>query len=215
MRQIVEVLEQQQTLNETVASQVPLIVQQSVQEQPKKPKRRGFLGIFGKKEEAKPTATTTMLRSLNRNMIVEQQAQSRRMSEHADSLAARNAELNRQLQGLIIQIDEKVQSDLQQRESEIAAMRELSFMQIGGLTGFVLLLLVISYIIIHRNTNRIKRYKQETTDLIGQLQQAVAQNEALIASRKKAVHTITHELRTPLTAIIGYAGLMQKDCGTD
>lgn len=97
MRQIVEVLEQQQTLNETVASQVPLIVQKSVQEQPKKLKRRGFLGIFGKKEESQPTVTTTMLRSLNRNMIVEQQAQSRRLSEHADSLAIRNAELNRQL----------------------------------------------------------------------------------------------------------------------
>ena len=94
-------------------------------------------------------------------------------------------------------------------------MRERSFIQIGGLTGFVLLLLVISYIIIHRNANRIKLYKRETADLIKQLQQAVKKNEALIASRKKAVHTITHELRTPLTAIIGYAGLMQKDCNTD
>ena len=47
------------------------------------------------------------------------------------------------------------------------------------------------------------------------MQQAVEQNEALITSRKKAVHTITHELRTPLTAITGYARLMQKDCNTD
>jgi len=173
------------------------------------------LGIFGKKEEIKPTVTTTMLRSLNRNMIAEQQEQSRRLSEHADSLAARNAELNRQLQGLIRQIDRKVQADLQKREAEIAAMRERSFFQIGGLTGFVLLLLVISYIIIHRNAVRIKRYKQETTDLIGQLQKSVEQNEALIASRKKAVHTITHELRTPLTAIIGYIALMKKGNDAD
>ena len=173
------------------------------------------MGIFGKKEEIKPTVTTTMLRSLNRNMIAEQQEQSRRLSEHADSLAARNAELNRQLQGLIRQIDRKVQADLQKREAEIAAMRERSFFQIGGLTGFVLLLLVISYIIIHRNAVRIKRYKQETTDLIGQLQKSVEQNEALIASRKKAVHTITHELRTPLTAIIGYIALMKKGNDAD
>ena len=156
-----------------------------------------------------------MLRSLDRDMIAEQRAQSRRLSEHTDSLAARNAELNRLLQGLICQIDRKVQADLQKRETEIAAMREQSFIQIGGLTGFVLLLLIISYIIIHRNTNRIKRYKRETTNLIKQLQQVVEKNEALIASRKKAVHTITHELRTPLMAITGYAGLMQKDCNTD
>ncbi|NBH90822.1 hybrid sensor histidine kinase/response regulator, partial [Parabacteroides distasonis] len=215
IRGIVKLLDEQQALNEKIADQVPVIVQKSVQEQPKKPKRKGFLGIFGKKEEIKPTVTTTMLRSFNRNLLAEQQGQRRRLSEYADILAARNAELNRQLQGLIIQIDEKVRADLQKREAEIATMRERSFFQIGGLTGFVLLLLVISYIIIHRNANRIKRYKQETTDLIGQLQKSGEQNEILIASRKKAVHTITHELRTPLTAITGYAGLMQKDCNTD
>lgn len=104
---------------------------------------------------------------------------------------------------------------MHKREVEIAAMREQSFIQIGGLTGFVLLLLVISYIIIQRNANCIKRYKRETTDLIEQLHQSIEQNETLIASRKKAVHTITHELRTPLTAIIGYSGLMQKDCNVD
>ena len=210
MRKIVQVFEQQQVLNEKMERQVPVIVQKSVQEQPKKPKRKGFLGIFGKKENPEPTTTTTMLRSLNRNMIAEQRVQSRRLSEHADSLATRNTELNRQLQGLIRQMDKKVQSDLQKREAEITAMREQSFMQIDGLTAFVLLLLVISYIIIHRNTNRIKRYKRETADLIGRLQQSVEKNEALIASRKKAVHTITHELRTPLTAIIGYTALMEK-----
>ena len=215
MRRIVQMLDEQKSIKEMIARQVPEIVYKSTQEQPKKPKRKGFLGIFGKKEEAKPTVTTTMLHSLNRNMIAEQQAQSRRLSEHADSLAARNAELNRQLKSLIRQIDGKIQTDLQKREDEIATMREKSFIQIGGLTGFVVLLLIISYIIIHRNITRIKRYKRETADLIEQLRQSVEQNEALIASRKKAVHTITHELRTPLTAITGYAGLMRKDYNTD
>ena len=215
MRRIVLMLDEQKSIKERIARQVPEIVYKSTQEQPKKPKRKGFLGIFGKKEEAKPTVTTTMLHSLDRNMIAEQQAQSRRLSEHADSLAARNAELNRQLKSLIRQIDGKIQADLQEREDEIATMREKSFIQIGGLTGFVVLLLIISYIIIHRNITRIKRYKRETADLIEQLKQSVEQNEALIASRKKAVHTITHELRTPLTAITGYAGLMRKDYNTD
>lgn len=77
------------------------------------------------------------------------------MSEQADSLAARNAELNRQLQELICQIEEKVQTELQSRENEIVAMREKSFMQVGGLMGFVLLLLLISYIIIHRDAKAL------------------------------------------------------------
>ena len=211
MFQIVRLMDEQQAINRKIANQVPVIVQKSVQEQPKKPKRKGFLGIFGKKEDAKPTATTTMLHSLNKNVVSEQKAQSRRLSEQADNLAARNADLNRQLKGLICQIENKVQADLQGREDEIVAMRGKSFMQVGGLMGFVLLLLLISYIIIHRDARSIKQYKRKATDLIGQLEQSVQRNEALIASRKKAVHTITHELRTPLTAITGYAGLMQKE----
>ena len=211
MFQIVRLIDEQQSINKKIASQVPLIVQTSMQEQPKKPKRKGFLGIFGKKEETKPPTTTTTLRSPNRSMVSEQKEQSRRLSEQADSLAARNADLNRQLKGLICQIENKVQADLQGREDEIVAMRGKSFMQVGGLMGFVLLLLLISYIIIHRDAKSIKQYKRKTTDLIGQLEQSVQRNEALITSRKKAVHTITHELRTPLTAITGYAGLIRKE----
>lgn len=211
MCQIMQIIDRQQSINQKIVGQMPVIMQQSAQDQPKKPKRKGFLGIFGKKEEAKPTTTTMMLHSLNRNMVSEQEAQSRLLSAQTDSLAARNVELNRQLRGLIRQIEDKIQSDLQNREIEITAMRERSFMQIGGLMGFILFLLVVSYIIIHRDGKRIKRYKRETEDLISQLKMSVSQNKELIESRKKAMHTITHELRTPLAAIYGYAEMIQKN----
>lgn len=215
MRLIVQVLDEQQTLNEKIARQVPVIVQKSVQEQPQKPKRKGFLGIFGKKEKPKTTETTTMLRSFNRNVIAEQQAYRKRLSEYADSLAARNAKLNHQLHVFVCQMDEKVQADLQKREDEIIEMREQSYIHIGCLTGFVLLLLIISYLIIHRNANRINHYEKETEKLIERQNQSIQQNEELIASRKKAVHTIIHELRSPLTAIIGYAGMIEMVNDTD
>ncbi len=211
MFQIVRLIDEQQSINRKIANQPSVIVQKIVQEQPKKPKRKGFLGIFGKKEETKSTTTTTTLRSPDRNMVSEQKEQSRRLSEQADSLAARNAELNRQLRRLICQIEKKVQTDLQKREDEITAMRERSFTHVGGLMGLVLLLLIVSYIIIYRDGKRIKRYKRETEDLISQLTESVNQNKELINSRKKAMHTITHELRTPLAAIHGYAELIQRN----
>lgn len=212
---IVQVLDEQEAINAKIARQVPVIAQKSTQEQPKKSKRKGFLGLFGKKEEPKPTVTTTMLYTLNRDIITRQQAQNRRLAEYTDSLATRNGELNRQLQSLIHKIDESVQSDLQQREAEIIAMRDQSFIQIGSLTGFILLLLVVSYIIIHIDTNRIKRYKEKTAQLISELQESAARNEELISSRKKAMYTITHELRTPLTAIHGYAELIPNEKNTE
>lgn len=211
MRHIVQVLDEQAVLNEKIARQVPVIAMKSTQEGQKKPKRKGFLGIFGKKENPEPTTTSTMLHTLNRDVITRQQAQSRRLSEHADSLAARNGELNRQLQELIFRIDNKVQSDIQKREEEITAMRDNSYMLVSGMTAFVLALLLVSYVIIHRNNNRINRYKQDVADLIGRLEQTALRNENLIAARRKVMQTITHELRTPLTAIHGYAGLIPKE----
>ena len=215
LNELAEIHLRQRTLNRRIADIVPVIARQSSEEKPSKPKRKGFLGIFGKKEEAKPTVTTTMLHSLNSNVINEQKAQSRRLSEQADSLAARNAELNIQLQTLINRIDRDVQRGLQTQEAQTASMRRRSFMQIVSLTGCAIILLLCLFIIIHRDTNHIRRYRRKTGELIGQLKKSVQQNETLIASRKKAVHTITHELRTPLTAIKGYAGLMMKERDED
>ncbi len=109
MFQIVRLMdEQQQSINKKIANQIPVIVQKSVQEQSKKPKRKGFLGIFGKKEETNSSSDYNDYPFIrNRNVISEQKAQSRQLLEQADSLAARNAELNRQLQELICQIEEK------------------------------------------------------------------------------------------------------------
>ena len=152
---IVEVLDEQESLNQRIAERVPVIAARSAQEQPQKSKRKGFLGLFGKKEKPKTTATTNMLHALNSKEIAQQQAQSRRLAAQTNSLAMRNNKLNRQLQSLIGQMDRKIESDLQGREMEITAMRERSFLQIGSLTGCLFLLLVVSYIIIHRDIRRI------------------------------------------------------------
>lgn len=215
MRELADIHSRQRTLNRRIADRVPVIVRQSANESPHKAKRKGFLGLFGKKEGAKPSATTSMLYSLNNDVIAGQKVQNRILAEQTDSLAARNTALNARLRSLIRHIDNNVQADLQVREAEIAAMRKKSFMQIGSLAVSILMLLLVLFIIIHRDAVRIKRYRRKTSDLIGQLQKSVEQNEALINSRKKAVHTIIHELRTPLTAIIGYTALMEKGNDAD
>ena len=51
MYQIVQVLEQQQAINEKINRQVPVIVQKSVQEQPKKPKRKDYWASLVKKRK--------------------------------------------------------------------------------------------------------------------------------------------------------------------
>lgn len=51
MFQIVRLIDEQQSINKKIASQVPLIVQTSMQEQPKKPKRKGSWAYSAKKRK--------------------------------------------------------------------------------------------------------------------------------------------------------------------
>ena len=46
------VLYEQEEIKEKIAKQVPVIARKSTREKPQKRKRTGFLGLFGKKEEA-------------------------------------------------------------------------------------------------------------------------------------------------------------------
>ena len=72
LNRIMLVLYEQEEIKEKIARQVPAIALKSSQEEPKKRKRTGFLGLFGKKEEAKPTVTTSMLNTLNSDVIARQ-----------------------------------------------------------------------------------------------------------------------------------------------
>ena len=166
--------------------------------------------MFKKKEQSHPT-TTTKLYSLNREVVRKQSEHTRMLSETADSLANRNVRLNEQLQTLIKAMDERVQTDLQQREKQIKETRRRSSMIMGGLTVFIFLLLIASYFIIHRNVSRIVQYRKDTSSLIRKQKQMLTENEELLNARQKMMHTITHELRIPLSSIIGYADLLKEE----
>lgn len=47
--------------------------------------------------------------------------------------------------------------------------------------------------IIHRDMARINRYKKRLEETIGQLEHTVAENEELIAARKRIMLTVTHD----------------------
>ena len=175
-------------------------------------KKKGIAGLFGAKEKVEivPSESVT-LNTLNKELQTIQKEQQQIIITYTDSLRNHNKKINRQLQRLIRDMDSKVYKELQRREAEIDVMRTKSFRHIGFLVGFLLLLLIVFYIIIHRESNRIKWYRHKTERLIRQQKESLRQNEALIASRKKAVHTVAHELRTPLNAITGYTGLIEKE----
>ena len=168
------------------------------------------MGLFKKKEKTQET-TYTMLYTLNRDVVRQQQKQSRELSEYADSLAQQNTLLNLRLQEIIHKLDTRVQEDLQTRESAIITTRKQGYTLICVATAIMILLLGLLYIIIHRDTLKIKRYKEESANLIRKQKMMLAENEELLNARQKMMHTITHELRIPLSSIIGYADLLEEE----
>lgn len=197
---LADIYKQQKALGDEMANTLPVIVRQSTHEEPQKAKRKGVLGIFGKKEQSKPTATTTMLYSFNRKLIAERRAQNERLKAHADSLARQNYHLNVKMQDLINYLDSKAQDSLALREQEITTTREESYRDIGVLTAFVLLMLLISYSIIHRDISNREHIKRT-------LEESIRQNNALLEMRKKIILTISHDIRGPLNVISGSAEL--------
>ncbi|WP_195420660.1 ATP-binding protein [Phocaeicola vulgatus] len=197
---IVEIYQQQKNISDEMANKFPVIVRQSIYDNPQKLKRKGFLGIFGKKEESKLTSAMTMLHSFNQELMEQHEVQNNQLKVHLDSLSQQNRLLNMRMQNLINYLDRKAQENLWQREQEIAVIREQSYRDIGVLTAFILFMLLLSYVIIHRDMYHRNKNRRK-------LEESIKQNKSLLEMRKKIILTISHDIRGPLNAISGSAEL--------
>lgn len=196
---ISRLFERQVSLGEELAGRVPVIAYESTQEPPKK--KGGFLEPFRKTEKIPPQSTAaTKLYILNGDVIRKQPGQSRRLSETADSLAQRNLNINLKLKSFITALDERVTANLQERERQIIKTRERTKIWLGGITAFIFLALLLSYIVIMRDYGRKERGRRK-------LEASNRKNAELLEMRNKIILTISHDIRSPLNSIIGYTEL--------
>jgi len=194
--ELADISRRQKALSDEMADRLPVIARQSEREDHRKPRRKGFLGLFGKKEEPSPTATTTMLYRFNHSLVAQRRLQNELLKAHADSLSRHNRLLNARVQELVRHLDGKATEKLQQREEEIAATRKESYRDIGILTTMVLLVLLAALVKIHLDIRRDARNRQR-------LEESIRQNRSLLEMRKKIILTISHDIRGPLNVISG------------
>ena len=176
-------------------------------------KKKGIAGLLGGKETVQLPVTTRQT-TLDKKLISQINRQQRDIETYTDSLRLCNKDLNRKLRMLITSLDEQAWIAFRNKEARLKASYERSTVIITGLIIFSIVMLVVFYLIIQRDIKKKVQARKERERLIKELNLSVEQNNTLIASRKKAVHTITHELRTPLTAITGYTELLQKECNS-
>ena len=208
--QIMEASREQRQTDSLLLNQKPIVTTHTTTKTVTR-KKKGIAGLLGGKETVQLPVTTRQT-TLDKKLISQINRQQRDIETYTDSLRLCNKDLNRKLRMLITSLDEQAWIAFRNKEARLKASYERSTVIITGLIIFSIVMLVVFYLIIQRDIKKKVQARKERERLIKELNLSVEQNNTLIASRKKAVHTITHELRTPLTAITGYTELLQKEC---
>lgn len=143
---------------------------------------------------------TNKLHALNNQFAVILKERERVLSVHIDSLAVRNMELNRQFMELILTLDNQLQVAFADKEQQLFEMRQTSFHLIAYVLISAMLLLLVSYFIIHRDIRQKTRDRQKMVRIINE-------NRKLLEMRKNIILTVSHDIRGPLGNINNSAEL--------
>lgn len=144
-----------------------------------------------------------LLYSLDKEVMEQQQEQQQRLLLQMDSLYNNNLVLNRKLNNLVKDFEEETNRRLFQRYGQSISGRESSFFTFAGLTFFVCMLIIVLYVIIHRDVKRRSHYEKE-------LEESDKKNKELLQSKKNMMLSIAHDLRSPLAIIKESAELLPR-----
>lgn len=209
---IMETLAAYEETGRMIQERIPVIVSQVRRETATPPlsrKKGGFLGLFRKK--AKPEAdlspnpkTTAMLYSLGREVDGRLKGQQKRLEAYADSLQKRNIQLNGKLNRIIWEFEADATRMTEHDHEQIIRQREHSFRAISLAALAAILLVIVFYVVIHRDITRKSLYRRKLED-------ADRRNKALLDARRNLILTVSHDLRAPLGTISEYAELLQDE----
>lgn len=147
------------------------------------------------------TLSPTLLYSLEKEISDTTRLYEERLSAGIDSLRMQNRRLNGRMNVLIQNFEQK-ETETFCREIQVQqAVRNRFFRLIAGSSFGAFALVILLYIIVHRDVNRRYHYRKE-------LEASNRKNTELLTARKNMMLSIAHDLRAPLAAIKGCAELL-------
>lgn len=154
-----------------------------------------------KQTNASASRPTALLYSLEKEIADTTRIYEERLSAKVDSLRLHNRRLNERINLLVQNFERNEEKNFCREIGMQQSIRDRSFTLITGIGIGAFMLVILLYIIIHRDVNR--GYKIRLA-----LEAANKENEELIAARKNMMLSVSHDLRSPLSAISGYAELL-------
>ena len=159
-------------------------------------KKKGIAGWLGGRKTVQSVPDAGKLHDLNERMASLDGQYPGDFEIQADSLMAKNEQLNRRLVGLVNRLDDVAEAVFLRHGRELDAIRVESFKGLAILSGLAIALLAVSSCIIYRDVRRRERDKEKLED-------SVERYNSLLETRKKIILTISHDIRGPLNAVYG------------
>lgn len=187
-------------------------------------KKNNFWNFFKKKEEksayarqmektvitrtpstvsTKPVVSQTWIYSLEKEINDTTRLYEEKLLARIDSLRAQNRRLNERINMIIGNFEKKDGRTFSHKMQEQQILHNRSFLLITGIGIGAFLLVIILYIVIHREVNREFYYRRR-------LEASNKKNTELLDARRKMMLSIAHDLRSPLAIIKESAELLPR-----
>ena len=126
------------------------------------------------------------------------------LSVRMDSLRQNNRILNGHINLLVQNFERKERETFYREIRWQQETRTRTFRLITGIGVGAFVLVILLYMVIHRDVNRQHHYRKRLED-------SNQRNEELLRARKNMMLTVSHDLRAPLGTISEYAELLQDE----
>lgn len=164
-------------------------------------KQKEAESVTGQKQNNR---TTQLLHSLNKEIMERQENEQEKLHQQILGLHHNNKVLNYCLNKFVKELETNIDEQYETRYRLQIAERDRSFYRLSCFSVFISLLMILLYIIIHRDVRRNNKYQRE-------IESSDLRNKEIIRSRKDMMLSIAHDLRSPLSTIKGAAELLPEE----
>lgn len=163
-------------------------------------KKKGILGLFGKKETILIPDSINVMHYFNDSLWAARDLHNKQIEIYVDSLNYQNRLLKHNLYNFVSFMDNQLYESLKKNNFKT---NDISFDFFIRIMIALIILVIIPFIIIWLEFLKEEKIKSK-------LKRAVKENEELLEMRKKIIFTVSHDIRGPLGNIHNCADLASE-----